>query len=507
MTDRTPVGRSPSGADCFDLLIRNATLIDGTNSPRKRADVGVRGDRIAAVAPSLDGGAEITIDAGRRVLAPGFIDAHTHDDIAILEPALIAPKLLQGVTTVVTGNCGISAAPWSRPGRAPAPLDLLDRGAVPTGRFADYAQRVRSAPAQLNAALLVGLTTVRAQVMDDLSLPADARQIEAMQSLIAEALDAGARGVSIGTYYPPARASTADEIVAACAPMQPGRHVLTVHLRDEGDHVMEALEEAIQIATRLDVPLVLSHHKLLGTANHGRSRQTLERIDRYARLAPVCLDCYPYAASSTMLDAGKVALARRVQIAWSVPFPEHAGKDLDDIARNWHCSRAEAAERLSPGGAIYFAMDMADVRAILAHPLTMVGSDGLPHDQAPHPRLWGSFARVLGRLVREEQWLTLETAVHKMTQLPAQRFGLVDRGRIEVGAFADLVLFDPERVSERATYETPTEPPLGIDYVVVNGQIRVADGQLTGRGNGRILMPVDAPAAAGAMPVSVGPSP
>lgn len=488
LTENRPAGASAHSEPHFDLLIRNATLIDGTGAARTLADVGVRGDRIAAISPALAGRAEVTIDAGRRALAPGFIDAHTHDDAAVVDLDLIAPKLLQGVTTVVTGNCGISAAPWSRPGRAPAPLDLVDRSGLPTARFSDYAQCVREAPAQANVAMLVGLTTVRAQVMDDLSRAADAPQIEAMQTLVADALNAGARGVSIGPYYPPARAATTEEIIAACAPLQPGRHLLTVHLRDEGDHVMDALDEAMEIASRLRVPLVLSHHKLLGTANHGRSKQTLERVDRYARLAPVCLDCYPYAASSTMLDAAKVSLARRVQIAWSVPHPEHAGRDLDDIASDWHCSRAEAAERLSPGGGIYFAMDMADVRAILTHPLTMVGSDGLPHDKSPHPRLWGSFARVLGRLVREEQWLSLESAVHKMTQLPARNFGLADRGRIAVGAFADLVLFDPERVSERATYESPAAAPLGIDYVLVNGRIKVADGQLKEPANGYLLV-------------------
>ncbi|MCU0951342.1 MAG: D-aminoacylase [Burkholderiaceae bacterium] len=469
-----------------DLLIRGAMVFDGSGAPGQIADVAIAGDRIVAIGADLPPARQQLAGEG-RVLAPGFIDAHTHDDTALAEPLLMAPKLLQGVTTVITGNCGISAAPWSRPDRPPPPLDLLDRRGVDTASFAGYLDQLRRSPLQVNAAPLLGLTSVRAQVMDDTALRADAGEIERMQAVVAQALSAGAIGVSIGTYYPPARAADADEIVAVCAALDPARHRLTVHLRDEGDDVLAALDEAMSIASRLRVPLVVSHHKLMGTRNHGRARQTLGRIDHYARLAPVCLDCYPYAASSTMLNPAKAAACPRVIVTWSDAVPAQAGRDLDHIARDWGCSRSEAATRLLPGGAIYFAMDEADVRAILSHPLTMVGSDGLPHDRCPHPRLWGSFARVLGPLVRDAGWLSLPAAIHKMTGLPAERFGLTDRGALRVGALADLVLFDAARIADRATYALPTQPPVGIEAVIVNGRLRVRDGVLIGAGSGRLL--------------------
>jgi N-acyl-D-amino-acid deacylase len=474
----------------LDLLIRGAIVLDGTGAPGQRCDVGVSEGRVVAIAPSLSAPAQQAIDGAGCVLAPGFIDSHAHDDVALFDARLMTPKLLQGVTTVVVGNCGISAAPWSKPQRPPPPLDLLDRRALPTARFSDFAMHLRAAPPQINAGLLVGLTTVRAEVMDDPMRRATHGEVETMQTHVAEALAAGALGVSIGPYYPPARASDADEIVAACAPLRRGRDLLAVHLRDEADAVLPALDEAMQIASRLGVRLVISHHKLLGTRNHGRSAQTLRRIEGYARLAPVCLDCYPYTASSTMLDPAKVDTAVRVRVAWSEAEPAAAGRDLDELALEWQCTRRAAAERLVPGGAIYFAMDSTDVRAILTHPLTMIGSDGLPHDTAPHPRLWGTFPRVLGPLVRDEGWLTLEAAVHKMTGLPAERFGLKGRGRIEVGAIADLVLFDPARIADQATYDAPRLPPAGISHVFVNGQVRVRAGGVVGSANGQLIEPL-----------------
>jgi N-acyl-D-amino-acid deacylase len=188
-----------------------------------------------------------------------------------------------------------------------------------------------------------------------------------------------------------------------------------------------------------------------------------------------------------MLDPGRVEAASRVLIAWSAAHPALAGEDLDGIARRWRCTRRQAAERLTPGGAVYFTMDAEDVRAIVTHPLAMIGSDGLPHDVAPHPRLWGTFARVLGPLVRDAGWFPLERAVQKMTGLTAERFGLAGRGRIEVGAWADLVVLDPAGITDRATYESPRLPPQGIDCVIVNGVLRVRDGSIIAPANGRLL--------------------
>jgi N-acyl-D-amino-acid deacylase len=298
---------------------------------------------------------------------------------------------------------------------------------------------------------------------------------------------AGAVGVSLGTYYPTASAATADEIVAICKPMKSGYHVLAVHLRDEGNRVIEAIDEALDIAGRLSVTLVVSHHKLSGASNHGRSKETLSHLAAAARSKSVCMDCYPYDASSTMLMAKSVNDARRVTVAWSTPHPEFSGRDLDEIAAEQGTNRSGAADLAAPGGGIYFSMDMADVRAIISHPLAMVGSDGLPHDIHPHPRLWGTFPRVIGRYARDEKWFPMETAVHKVTGLPAQRFGLTQRGRVAPGLAADFTVFDADRILDVATYEKPNQPPLGIEFVIMNGKVVVEKGELSPEPAGQVL--------------------
>jgi N-acyl-D-amino-acid deacylase len=244
--------------------------------------------------------------------------------------------------------------------------------------------------------------------------------------------------------------------------------------------------------------LVLSHHKLIGSNNHGRSVQTLALIDQTAMLQSICLDCYPYDASSTMLLPERVASSRDVRITWSRAQPEAAGRSLMDMAREQGVAAIDLARQLMPAGAVYFAMDEADVSRILAHPLTMVGSDGLAHDTSPHPRLWGSFTRVLGRYAREQRLFPLEVAVQKMTGLSASRFGLnrarttphgIQRGRghIAAGFAADLVLFDPSRVIDRASYDDPTRTSLGIERVYVNGRLASMQAETVNAHSGAVI--------------------
>jgi N-acyl-D-amino-acid deacylase len=470
----------------LDLLIQGGTVIDGSGAPRFDADVAVQAGRIVAIGLPLELPARRRIDARGLVVAPGFIDCHTHDDTAVTAHDAIRPKLLQGVTTVIAGNCGLSAAPLTRH-EVPPPLDILDRRGFGHADFGAFLDAVQAAGPYVNCGFLVGHTTLRVQTMKALDRPANEREIAAMRELLDAALAAGALGASIGTYYPPAAAADAYEIVAVCRPLRPDRHMLAVHLRDEGDHVLEAIDEALAIATQLGVPLVISHHKLAGVANHGRSRETLERLAGAARLQPVCLDCYPYEASSTMLSAANAEVASRVTVAWSQPYSEFAGRDLDEIAAELGIGRGAAARLASPGGGIYFTMDPRDVRAIASHPLAMIGSDGLPHDRHPHPRLWGTFPRLLGRLARDEGWFPLETAVHKATGLTAQRFGLHGRGRVAAGAAADLVLFDPLQLIDAATYEQPTLPPVGIATVIINGVAVVEAGEIAALPHGQVL--------------------
>jgi N-acyl-D-amino-acid deacylase len=291
-------------------------------------------------------------------------------------------------------------------------------------------------------------------------------------------------------YYPPARAATAAEMVAVGAPLADGAGLLTMHIRDEGDAIEAALAEALAVGRSLNAPLVLSHHKLMGVANHGRSAQTLALIDAAVREhgQSVCLDCYPYTASSTMLLPERVALSREVQVTWSRAEPAAAGRLLSSLAQERGLPSEEMARRLAPGGAIYFAMSDEDVERILAHPLCMVGSDGLPHDAHPHPRLWGSFPRVLGHYARERRLLALEQAIHKMTGLPARRFGLAGRGLVQPGHAADLVLLDANTVRDEASFAEPRRAPQGIHRVWVNGRTVVEQGQTTGARPGALLL-------------------
>jgi N-acyl-D-amino-acid deacylase len=475
----------------YDLLIRGATVVDGSGAPRYAADIGVREDRIVAIGPLAHVRADVEIDGAGKVAAPGFIDAHTHDDRLLLSGPEMTPKVSQGVTTVVSGNCGISLAPAPKGMRAPVtpPLDLLDGegGWFHFPSFGAYVEELRAHPAAINCAPLVGHTTLRVVTLDDVNRPATGAETARMRGLVQEALAAGAIGVSTGLYYEPAAAAPTDEVIEICRPLREFGGLYVTHMRHEGDRVMDSLEESFRIGREVGVPVVISHHKVAGTANHGRSEETLAFITRHMRGQPIGLDCYPYSASSTVLSAERVAAAPRVLVTWSKPHPEHSGKDLAAVAKEMGVTAQEAVARLLPAGGIYFSMDERDVQRILAFEPTMIGSDGLPHDAFPHPRLWATFPRVLGHYSRELGLFSLERAVHKMTGLTARTFGLEGRGVLRPGAFADITVFDAVTVDEAATFENPMAPSKGIDTVVVNGSVAWQHGRSTGARAGRVL--------------------
>ncbi|MBL8330876.1 MAG: D-aminoacylase [Rubrivivax sp.] len=476
--------------DSFDILIHGGELIDGTGAPRRRADIGIRGGTVVAVGELQGQTAQRRINAQGLIVAPGFIDSHTHDDLLLLEHPAAHPKLLQGVTTVVTGNCGVSLAPMA-PDAPPSLLSAsVDKPAAPLRRHATmaaYMADLRAAQPAVNAAVLVGHTTLRQHAMDDLERAATATEIAAMQAALQEALDAGAIGLSTGVYYPQARAATTQELIDVAEPLRDGAGLITMHIRDEAEAIDEALREALAVGRAVNAPLVLSHHKLIGSANHGGSVRTLALVEQAAQSQSVCMDCYPYVASSTMLLPARVAVSSDVRITWSSVEPEAAGRSLLTMAAERGMDPTALAHQLVPGGAIYFAMSDEDVDRILAHPMVMIGSDGLPHDPVPHPRLWGTFPRVLGHYVRQRRLLALETAIHKMTGLTARRFGLAARGEIRVGAAADVTLFDAEQVLDGATFDSPVTAPIGIRWVLVNGRVAVEDGRQADDRAGQVL--------------------
>jgi len=463
-----------------DVLIRNALVLDGSDRPGRHADVAVRDGRIVAVG-TVDGGARQVIDAGGRALAPGFIDVHTHDDLEVLRNPGMASKLSQGVTTVVVGNCGISASPVCIRGEVPDPMNLL--GEAADFRFADFAsyrQAVEAACPAVNVAALVGHTALRQNHMERLDRAATAAEIAAMRAQLRASLAQGALGLSSGLAYGSAFHAPSSE-VAELARELPSGGVYATHLRDEFGGILGALDEAFDAARAPRAAVRISHLKCAGVDNWGRSREVLHRLDAASADQDVACDCYPYAASASTLDLKQVTDAYDILITWSAPEPAQGGRLLAAIAADWGVTLAEAAVRLQPAGAVYHCMDEADVRRILAHPLTMIGSDGLPRDPRPHPRLWGTFPRVLGHYARDQALFPLHTAVHKMTGLPAARFALGARGRIHAGGCADLVLFDPARVRDTASFHDPVRAAEGIDAVWVNGKLAYDGNEVIAR--------------------------
>lgn len=472
----------------WDLLIQNAQVIDGSGGDPQTADVAVAAGRIAAIGHLDRHRSTQTIDGGGCVLAPGFIDVHTHDDTNVIRTPEMLPKLSQGVTTVIVGNCGISAAPVRLAGDPPDPMNLLGEADVfryPT--FAAYVAAIAEARPSVNVAALVGHTALRQNHLDRLDRTATPAEMNAMRAQLSEALDGGALGLSTGLAYLSAFSASIQEVLALAKLLTEKGGIYTTHMRSEAGPILDAMDEAFQIARDARIPLVISHLKCAGIDNWGRSGEVLRRLDAARERQPVGCDCYPYSASSSTLDLRQVDERVPVMITWSKPHPEMAGTMLAQIAEAWSCTLLEAAKRLQPAGAIYHNMAEEDMHAILRHPATMIGSDGLPNDPLPHPRLWGTFPRVLGHFSRDEKLLPLSLAVRKMTGLPAERFGLRDRGLVREGYAADLVLFDPASVRDAATFTDPMRPAEGIRAVWVNGVLSYRDQAPTGDRAGGFL--------------------
>jgi N-acyl-D-amino-acid deacylase len=342
-----------------------------------------------------------------------------------------------------------------------------------------YRDAVVAAQPALNVVALVGHTTLRFAAMTDLSRAASADERARMAALLDASLADGAHGLSSGLFYEEAFAAPADEVTDLARVVARHGGVYATHLRSEMATIIEAMHEAGDSAFEAGVPLVISHHKCAGPAQWGRTRETLPLIDALARRQPIAMDAYPYIAGSTVLREDLVDGVIDVMLTWSDTFPEHAGRMLSAIAAEWGVDEKSACRRLQPGGACYFQMIEEDVERVLAHPRTMIGSDGLPHDRHPHPRLWGAFPRVFARYWRERRLFPLETAVHKMTGLTARNFRIDGRGQLRAGAFADIVVFDPQRIADTSTYDRPVSASTGVTAVYVNGRRAYAEAEGT----------------------------
>jgi N-acyl-D-amino-acid deacylase len=471
-----------------DTLIRNVQILDGSGGEPQPGSVAIESSRIQAVGDLAGHSAQHMLDGQGKILAPGFIDAHTHDDLYVIRAPQMLPKLSQGVTTVIVGNCGISASPVRLTGDPPDPMNLLGEPREFRYRtFADYCAAVSAAQPAVNVAALVGHTALRNNQMDRLDRAATADEIAAMRTQLCEALDHGALGLSTGLAYLSAYSASVEEVMALAGPLSKAGGIYATHLRNETDLVLQAMDEAFHIGQHAKVPVIISHLKCAGIDNWGRSGGVLQSLDAARAHQSIGCDCYPYAASSTTLDLRQVDERITITITWSKPHPDMSGQTLAEIANGWGTGQLEAAHRLQPAGAIYHCISEDDMRAILRHPETMIGSDGLPNDPLPHPRLWGTFPRVLGHYSREQKLFSLGEAVRKMTSLPAERFGLTDRGWVREGYCADLVLFDAETVRDSASFVDPIRAAAGIEAVWVNGVLSYRDQAPTGERAGKFL--------------------
>jgi len=479
-----------------DLVIRDALIYDGLGGAPVRGDLAVDGDTIAAVG-AVSGAAHETVDAGGLALAPGFIDVHTHDDFAAVLYRDMAFKTAGGVTTCVVGNCGMGAAPWAAASQMarnmhPEPLPEW-KG------YRGYLARMESQPPAVNVAALIGHGTARLSVMGTDAREPTGAEMQAMKDIVAEGVEAGAVGLSSGLIYDPGRFARTQELVELASLMHGTGALYATHMRDEGKGLLESVSEAIAIGEQAGVPVQISHHKASGRDAWGLVTQSLKLIENaQARGLDVHADQYPYTAGSTILSAmfrdGRFwfTAPENIVIASARAKREWEGHSVAAIATQMGCDTTQAVTRMlaeAPDATVVVhTMCEDDVRTVMRHPSTMIGSDGLPTlSGKPHPRLYGTFARVLGHYARDEGVMPLEQAVHRMTGFPAKKFGFTDRGVLRAGAKADLVLFDPDTIIDCGTFEDPKRLPKGIVSVYVNGALTVHNGKSTDARAGRAL--------------------
>ena len=497
----------PPQSSPFDLVVRHALIVDGSGNPWYRGDIAVRGDTIARIAPSIADAAVRVVDAGGQVAAPGFIDIHTHARRGIFDVPTADNYVRQGVTTLIEGPDGSSPLP-----------------------VAPFLAKVAALGRSVNFGLFVGQGSIRSAVIGEANRAATEDELQKMRALVEQGMKDGAFGLSSGLFYVPGTFTPTEEVVELAKVAGRFGGIYISHMRDEAARVVDSVRETIAIGERGDLPTQVTHHKIIGKPYWGASIETLRLVDEArARGVDATIDQYPYTASSTSIQAallpawalegGRVALMSRLgdpavrakmraeavrlinnergggdprnvviaSCSWDAAL---AGKNLADVARSRQLpatveGAADAALWLTEQGGcqgIFHAIGEEDLARILRHPATMIGSDGeIPvfGTAHPHPRSYGTFARVLAVYVRERQALTLQDAVRKMTSFPAQRLGLTDRGLLRPGMKADLVIFDPARVRDRATFAQPHHYADGVSLVATNGEVVFENGAMT----------------------------
>ena len=502
-------------APSYDLVLRHGRIVDGTGGPWYRADLAIKGDTIVAIATSIAGPATRVLDVAGLVIAPGFIDVHTHANRGIFEIPTAGNYVRQGVTTLVEGPDGGSA--------------------VPLRPFLEKLAAVRITP---NFATFIGQGSIRSEVIGSANRTATAAELDRMRALVRQGMEDGAFGLSSGLFYVPGTFTPTDEVVELAKVAGSLGGIYISHMRNEAAGVVDSVRETIAIGERGGLPTQVTHHKIIGKKYWGRAAETLRLIDEArARGVDATIDMYPYTASSTSIQAallpawaqegGREALMKRLDdpasrekikaetatiireergggdpknvVASSCRFdPSLAGKNLAEITakRGLPVTIENAAETamwiVMEGGCqgIFHAISEDDLQRILVHPATMIASDGeIPAfgQAVPHPRSYGTFVRVLGHYVREKRLLPLEVAVQKMSSFPAQRLGLADRGVLRPGLKADIAIFDPARVADTATFEKPHSYAAGVTTVIVNGIVAFENGTLTDARPGRLL--------------------
>ncbi len=527
----------------WSLLIKNGTVIDGSGAVRDRADVAIAGDRIVAVAAGLPDNAERIIDATNLVVAPGFIDIHSHSDFFYEQCPSAESKIRQGVTTEVVGMCSFSPAPVTAESRHQVEIAANSLGATLNVRwstFDQYLDALEQAHPSINVVHFVGHGPIRYAAMGGANRAPSPAELETMKALLAEAMTAGAFGLSSGLVYAPSAFAKTEELIALCRSMAGRGGQYFTHMRGEAHTLLESVSEAVRISEEGEVPLQIAHLKSVGRENWPLFDRALEMIDAARRRGlNATADVYPYAASSTFMsallpdwvhDGGISKAIERIRdpairqrliarhsapdgrwqapqgtMEWgeiviaTCPSPADEGLSLAELAAKRGKPAADAmldllSEHDAAVSMVMFTQAEDNVQKALRQPYVMIGSDSLglshgpgPHAGRPHPRMYGTFPRVLGKYARDAKLFSHEEAVAKMTGQPATKLNLRQRGFVRQDYFADLALFDPETVRDEATFEEPHRYPSGIPYVIVNGNVVVDGGRFNARSAGRIL--------------------